>query len=1043
MVSRQAPNFASLPAIARIRGIRSAAGVSDPSPRVHLLCPVAADVEEVPAAPGRDPRGRSGTVPPGRPPARPGAGLLRLPSDIVERRETGVSVGSPPTGTVTFVFTDIEASTRHWERDPAAMRTALAIHDEVVRRGIEARGGMVFAEGGDGVAAAFPRADQAVAAALDLQRAITSAAWPTGTALEVRVGLHTGECVERDGNYVGPAVNRAARVMDAANGSQIFLSGTTADVVAHALPPGAFVVDLGHHDLRDVLESVRLLRLEHPDIRLDRRPPRTGGARAGNLPVASGPLLGRAADLDRITEDLRSERIVTLTGVGGVGKTRLAIEAGRRVQPERRDGVWLASLGDVDRPSAMLDALLGVFGMEPRTGSTRLDALVEGLRFRHAILVLDSCEHLIDAVAEVSDAVSSSCPDVQILATSREPLDVEGERVRRVRSLATDGDGPAAALFFLRATAAGADIDRTADAATVGEICARLDGIPLAIELAAARTRSLRPAQVLERLDDMFSLLTGGRRRGVERHRTLRATLEWSYDLLTEPERAMLARLAVFVGSFSVDAAEAVAGDVVEPDGLVDVIDQLVGRSLLEHVEEAGDGRFRLLEPVRQFAAERLVERSETEAARDAHARFYADLLADLSDRWRTGDDQATWPAAARELANLRLAFDRMVEAGQVDEAQRLTVAGFGPIVMHVDYVPEFDWAPRATAMDPGHVGPWTASACAVAAWGAMSRGDTDAAADLIRAGVAALSGGSTDDGLVTASALHNVVFGGELVVDGEFLERSVAAALASGDLHRQVWVLSYSGRGEQAVEAAERLGNQVLLLLARSALAPRDEQERWNLLEDSWELAQRSHSFIMRNMAAHELGALHVRDGAPLDGLLLLRTPARDWLLRGDARVWDVLYSIAAGLAVLGDAQTAAVLRRAIGDRHIGTVVSRHERNVLEAAVDRCVGDGRPSGEPPLDAGAAVELALGRIETLATDVADAPAGAEAEPVELTARQLEVADLVAHGLSNKAIATRLGISRFTVETHVRNILDRIDATSRTQIARWVIGRVPT
>ncbi|HUF84662.1 MAG TPA: LuxR C-terminal-related transcriptional regulator, partial [Acidimicrobiia bacterium] len=236
-----------------------------------------------------------------------------------------------------------------------------------------------------------------------------------------------------------------------------------------------------------------------------------------------------------------------------------------------------------------------------------------------------------------------------------------------------------------------------------------------------------------------------------------------------------------------------------------------------------------------------------------------------------------------------------------------------------------------------------------------------------------------------------------------------------------------------------KQLGNQVLLLLARTAVWPRDEQARWEVLEDSWEIAQRSHSFIMRNMAAHRLGAFHVRYGSPLDGLLVLRTPARDWLLHGDARVWDVLYSMAAGFASLGDLETAGRLRAAIGDHHIGTVVSRRERDLLEGALDRLEHSERLFESVPVDAGAAVALALERIEAVAIEAEDATARPDAETIELTARQLEVANLVARGLSNKAIAARLGVSRYTVETHVRNILDRLDATSRTQIVAWVMA----
>lgn len=920
------------------------------------------------------------------------------------------------------------------------MKAALATHDEIVQVRIEAHGGVVFSKSGDGVASVFARADDAVGAALDLQRRLSSAEWPAATKLEVRMGLHTGESEERDDDYLGPAVNRAARVADAANGSQILVSGTTADIVAHELPTNASLVDLGDHHLRDIPGSVRLFRLELPELTRDRRPPRTGTALAGNLPIVADPLLGRAAEVEQTIEDLRSAQIVTLTGVGGIGKTRLAIEVGHRLRSGQRDGVWLARLDQVKRPGALLQALLGMLGIEARAAHSELEALTDSLRFRRALLVLDNCEHLLDPAAEVASRIASSCPNIEVLATSREVLDVAGERVRRVHPLGLDDDGAAVELFFLRAEASGARLDRSKDAPLVREICRRLDGIPLAIELAAARARSLRPAQILERLDDMFRLLTAGRRQGIERHRTLRATLDWSYGMLSDRERAVLNRLAVFAGSFSLDAAESITGgDLLERDEFIDVIDQLVARSVVVPAEEIGESRFQLLEPVRQFAAEQLLERGESDRVREAHGRFYSDLMVDLNERWRSGDDQGTWPVAARELANLRVAFDWLIETERIDDAQRFAAGGLGPIVLHFDDSPQYDWAPRAVSLDVGHVGPWTASACAVAAWGAMSRGDSEGAMSCIRLGEAAASKGSIDEGLLVAADRHHVLFGGEQALSDDFLEYSTDAAVATGDLHRQVWVLTYRGRGDEALAAAEQLGNQVLVLLARTAVWPDDEQARWELLEESWEIAQRSHSFIMRNMAAHRLGAFHVRHGTPLDGLLLLRTPARDWLLHGDTRVWDVLYSIAAGFVALGDLETADRLHDAIPDRR--TALSRRDRDLLEGSLDGF----KRSGPTPstLDAGAAVALALDRIEAIASEAEQGAAHPDAETAELTARQHEVTKLVARGFSNKAIAARLGVSRYTVETHVRNILDRLDATSRTEIVAWFMRQGAT
>jgi predicted ATPase/class 3 adenylate cyclase/DNA-binding NarL/FixJ family response regulator len=948
-------------------------------------------------------------------------------------------VGERPSGTVTFLFTDVEGSTASWERHPDSMRSALATHDAILRSAIGSHGGVVFATGGDGFAAAFSRADAALRAAIEAQASLAGARWSEGLALMVRMGLHTGESHERDGDYFGPAVNRAARVMDAANGRQILVSSATREIVGRELGGSTTLLDLGVHELRDVTEPVRLYRVADGAFASDPRPPRTGGIRSGNLPAGSGVLLGREADVDAVFGDLAAARVVTLTGVGGIGKTRLALEVGRGSQTEWRDGVWFAALDTIDAPDALLRMLLGLLGIEPRSRPD-LASLIEGLRFRESLLILDNCEHLLDAVAEATNTIVTSCPGVRVLATSREPLDVEGERVRRVGSLATDRDGASVALFRVRAEEAGASLDTDRDMDAIVRICRRLDGLPLAIELAAARARSLRPAEIAERLADMFRLLTGGRRVRTERHRTLRATLEWSYDLLREPERAVLDRLSIFAGSFALDAAEAVAaGGRVLPDDVVDVVDRLVSRSLLVPVGDVDETRFRLLEPIRRLAAEKLAGRGETDGARHAHTQWYLDLIVRLGERWRAGDDQATWPIAARELPNLRVAFDDLVESARVDDAQGFAVSGFGPIGCHFDSVPLYDWAPRAGSLDPDHIGPWTASVYAEAAWGAAQVDDLDGAAAWLRRAVSAIEAGSADEGLVAAAAMYHVLSGGEFAVSDAFLDRSVDAALQSGDLHRQVWLLDFAGRSEEALDAAVRLGNKLLIATARfTAIVGRRASDE--LREMFWEAAQQSHSYIMVNHAAMELGKAQIRAGAPLEGLLLLRSPARDWLLRGDSRVWSVLHSMAIGFVAVGDVETAARLAGAIGDRRLAFVSDRRRarlRSQLDESVDAAARARSETAGRALDAGAAVAEALERIEALAARSSHDMATSDGDLSDLTARQLEVAKLVAQGFANKQIAERLGISRFTAETHVRNILQRLGAASRSEIATWV------
>ena len=667
---------------------------------------------------------------------------------------------------MTFLFTGVEGSIAIWERHPEAIRQALAVHDELVRSTIVAHGGRVFSAGGDGFAAAFDRAEPAARAAIAVQAALATATWPHDLELSVRMGLHSGEARERGGEFFGAAVNRASRVMDVA----------TVHRSSPPPPPGSSLATIGASNAdgstsvstscatRSILSVCTASGRRRSRAIPDRRVPEA--VALGNLPALAAQLVGRSDDVETVVAGLATARVATLTGVGGIGKTALALEVGRRLQPQAPDGVWLAALDTIERPDALLPLLLSLFGVDAWAVGD-LDSLLDGLRFRETLLILDNCEHVLDAAADVATAIGRACPKVRVLATSREPLDVQGERVRRVPSLSVGDDGTAAALFRLRAEDAGTKLDPVRDADVVAQICCRLDGIPLAIELAAARTRSLRPAEIADRLDDMFRLLTGGKRAAAERHRTLRATLEWSYDLLSDAERVVLARLAAFSGSFGLDAAAWIVGGVLGDAGaeIVDLLDRLVARSLVVPIDDADETRFRLLEPVRQLAAENLAARGDAETTRARHTEWYLGLIDRLGVLWRTGSDQAAWPIAKRELPNLRTAFDHLVETARQDDAERFVVAAYGPIGCQFDGAPMYEWAPKARAIDPGHIGPFSASTCAIAALGAIPRGDFARATQWLRLGVDAIGAGSYDDGLVCCAAIHQVFSGGEPAV--------------------------------------------------------------------------------------------------------------------------------------------------------------------------------------------------------------------------------------------------------------------------------------
>jgi predicted ATPase/class 3 adenylate cyclase len=564
-------------------------------------------------------------------------------------------------GTLTFLFTDIERSTRFWQEDPSGMRLAVARHDQLVRGAIEGHEGVVFSTMGDGMAAAFGRASSAVAAAREAQLALTAEVWPTIRPLRVRMGLHTGEAEERDGDFFGATVNRAARLTAAGHGGQVVCSHVTAGMLDAAVP----LVDLGEHRLRDLEGPMRVFQVGEGTF----APLRSLDWLPGNLPMPSTSLIGRDAELETVTEALGAARLVTLVGVGGVGKTRLGLESAGRAGGGFADGVWLVGLAAVTTEDALADGVAAALGAGRQTGLPTGDALTGFLQSKQLLVVMDNCEHLLAAVAEMLAGWLGSCPRVVILATSREPLGVAGERVIHVGPLACPrrssldevAASPAARLLCARAAEAGASLVLDADTApSVGAICRRLDGIPLALELAAARLRSMPLSEVEARLDQAFRLLVGSGRGAVERHQTLRRTVEWSHDLLDQREQQVFRRLAVFAGGFSLPAAEAMlpaVGRALPLDGLDidDGVAALVDKCLIEF-DATGDGRYRLLEPLRLFAAERLAAAGEADDARRAHAQWCASFLRHAAGQL-PGHDGLAWPGrVVAEGDNVRAA---------------------------------------------------------------------------------------------------------------------------------------------------------------------------------------------------------------------------------------------------------------------------------------------------------------------------------------------------------------------------------------------------
>jgi predicted ATPase/class 3 adenylate cyclase/DNA-binding CsgD family transcriptional regulator len=588
---------------------------------------------------------------------------------LVNWSELGMSV--LPTGTVTLLLADVEGSTRLWQTQPEEMTAAVARLERTVSDLVAVHGGVRPVEQGEGdsFVAAFARASDAVACALELQLAPLA-------PIRLRIGVHTGQVQLRDeGNYAGPTINRTARLRDLAHGGQTVLSGATEQLVIDWLPAAAWLIDLGTHQLRDLPRPERVVQLCHPDLRNEFPPLRTPkSVDAHSLPVHLTSFVGRGAQMVDVRTLLADNRLVTLTGAGGAGKTRLAVEIAARIAPDFRDGVWYVDLAPIAHPGVVPVAVARALGLPDTPGRSTMDTLVRFVGDCQMLIVLDNCEHLLDATSSLAVELLGACPALRLLATSREPTAVPGEVTFLVPSLSLADE--AIELFADRARRVRPDFTVTDEnATTVTEICRRLDGMPLAIELAAARVRALSLEEILGGLHDRFRLLTGGARTAVRRQQTLRASVDWSHALLTEPERVLFRRLAVFLGGFDLAAAQAVAGgSEVERYQVLDQLALLVDKSLVVAENTSGRTRYRLLETVRQYALEKLGESGEADAVRSSHRDHYTSMAAVLDDPARSGHEQRV-EQADEDMDNLRSAFGWSLETGDAERALELATS--------------------------------------------------------------------------------------------------------------------------------------------------------------------------------------------------------------------------------------------------------------------------------------------------------------------------------------------------------------------------------
>lgn len=594
-----------------------------------------------------------------------------------------------PTGTVTFLLTDVEQSTAAWDAAPEAMAKAISRHYEILGDAVARHHGVRPVEQGEGdsIVAAFSRAADGVAAALEAQQRLGAEAWPDGGRVAVRMALHTGDAQLRDSrNYFGQTVIRTARLRALARGGQVLASRATRDLVADALPGGASWRDLGVHRLKDLGRPEHVFQLEHRDLRDDLAPLRGLDATVNNLPTQLTTFIGRARELGELTSLLDTDRLVTLTGAGGCGKTRLALQAAAERIDRHVDGVWYVELASLAGSGTVARQVADVLGISDEGDGSVTDAVCEHVGERTMLFVVDNCEHLLDDAARMIDTLLRRCPAARVVATSRQALDVPGEVVWRVPSMAVpapDATAPidglaefdAVRLFCERAerSRAGFALDDH-NATTIATICRRVDGIPLALELAAARVRTMGVDDILQGLDDRFHLLSGGARTLLPRQQTLAASVDWSYDLLDARHQQVLDRVAVFAGAFTATAARVVADDA----GVIDALTELVDRSLVQLDDTEAVTRYRMLETIKAYGRARLAQSDDESSTRDRHLAYFRAVALD-AETGIVGTDQQVWlDRLDHDLDDIRAALEWASRESAFESLLRI-VAAIGP----------------------------------------------------------------------------------------------------------------------------------------------------------------------------------------------------------------------------------------------------------------------------------------------------------------------------------------------------------------------------
>ncbi len=590
---------------------------------------------------------------------------------------------------MTFLFTDIEGSTERWETHREGMKSALARHDQLLGSAIEAHGGYVFKKMGDAYCAAFRTAPEAIRAAIEAQQALAKEDFSAVNSLRVRMALHTGYADERDGDYFGPTVNRVARLLAIGHGGQMLVSAAASDLAQGELPAQTSLRGLGAHRLKDLAHPEQVFQLvaaglpaEFPSLRsLDSLP--------NNLPLQVTSFLGRDEDVAEVKKLLEKTRLLTLAGTGGVGKTRLALQVGAELLDQHPDGVWFVDLAGLQDPDLIASEMAAVLGVRVGADRSLVESIIYALKPKQILIILDNCEHVVETAAQITSSIIKGAPQVRVLTTSREGLGIAGEVVHRVSPLAVPKSSAgmtaetakqfgAVALFVDRATAANTRFALTdADAPIVVDICRSLDGIPFAIELAAARVKAMSVANLAERLTERFRILTGGDRTALPRHQTMRALIDWSYNLLNERERTLVNRVSVFAGGWTIEAAgEICADETIESWEILDMISSLVDKSLVQAEIGGTSERYRLLDSTWRYALEKLGEAGESERINRRHAEFFLKRAQEADDAWESTPSKVLIEQMEPELDNFRAAMDwALVKRNDIGVGRALVAA--------------------------------------------------------------------------------------------------------------------------------------------------------------------------------------------------------------------------------------------------------------------------------------------------------------------------------------------------------------------------------